>query len=229
MFHNRTYMRIRIALTGLLTLGVSWSSFAQTPVLKTAIDSLSYAIGVNVGGNIKQQGVTTNAAVLAQGLQDMVTGKKPLMSVEESNTFIQMYFQNEMARKAKLNKEAGQKFLVQNKEKPGIVTTTSGLQYQVIKEGAGAKPTTSDRVKVHYEGSLLDGSVFDSSVKRGEPATFGVTQVIRGWVEALQLMPVGSKWKLYIPSELAYGPQGPPTIGPDQMLIFEVELLGIEN
>jgi len=222
-------MRIRIACIGLLTLGVTSTTFAQAPVLKTTIDSLSYAIGVNVGGNIKQQGITPNSAVLALALQDMVTGKQPLMSVEASNNFIQAYFQNEFARKAKLNKEAGQKFLLQNKEKPGILTTASGLQYQILKEGTGAKPTTSDRVKVHYEGSLLDGSIFDSSVKRGEPATFGVTQVIRGWVEALQLMPVGSKWKLFIPSELAYGPQGPPTIGPDQMLIFEVELLGIEN
>ena len=119
------------------------------------------------------------------------------------------------------------KFLAENKTKPGIVTTASGLQYQVLVAGTGEKPTSADRVKVHYQGSLLDGTVFDSSIKRGEPATFGVTQVISGWVEALQLMPVGSKWKLFIPSELAYGPQGPPSIGPDQLLIFEVELLEI--
>lgn len=229
LFYQVTYMRIRLACLGFLTFGVISTSFAQAPILKNAVDSLSYAIGVNVGGNIKQQGITPNSAVLAQALQDMVTGKQPLMSVEESNNFIQAYFQNEYARKAKLNKEAGQKFLEQNKTKAGIVTTASGLQYQILKEGTGAKPTSSDRVKVHYEGSLLDGTVFDSSIKRGEPATFGVTQVIRGWVEALQLMPVGSKWKVFIPSELAYGPQGPPTIGPEQMLIFEMELLAIEK
>lgn len=229
MSYQPTYMRIRTALVGIFVLGLSLTASAQNQVLKSAIDSLSYAIGVNVGGNIKQQGITPNMSVLSLAMQDMVAGKQPLMSVEECNNFIQAYFQNEYAKKAKANKEAGQKFLQENKTKPGIVTTASGLQYQILKEGTGPKPTTSDRVKVHYEGSLLDGTIFDSSVKRGEPATFGVTQVIRGWVEALQLMPVGSKWKVFIPSELAYGPQGPPTIGPDQMLIFEVELLAIEN
>lgn len=229
MFYQPIYMRIRTALLGVIVWGVSLTASAQNQVLKTAIDSLSYAIGVNVGGNIKQQGITPNMKALSLAMEDMISGKQPLMSVEASNNFIQTFFQNEYARKAKANKEAGQKFLEENKTKPGIVTTASGLQYQVLKEGTGAKPTTSDRVKVHYEGALLDGTIFDSSVKRGEPATFGVTQVIRGWVEALQLMPVGSKWKVFIPSELAYGPQGPPTIGPDQVLIFEVELLGIEN
>ena len=229
MSYQPTYMRIRTALVGIFVLGLSLTASAQNQVLKSAIDSLSYAIGVNVGGNIKQQGITPNMSVLSLAMQDMVSGKQPLMSVEECNNFIQAYFQNEYAKKAKANKEAGQKFLQENKTKSGIVTTASRLQYQILKEGTGPKPTTSDRVKVHYEGSLLDGTIFDSSVKRGEPATFGVTQVIRGWVEALQLMPVGSKWKVFIPSELAYGPQGPPTIGPDQMLIFEVELLAIEN
>lgn len=207
----------------------SLSSVAQTAVvpLKTAVDSLSYAIGVNVGENLKRQGVNANVEVFAQAIKDVLASKKLVISTEECNNFIQSYFEREFAKKASVNKTAGVKFLAENKQKPGIVTTASGLQYQVMVAGTGEKPTSADRVKVHYQGSLLDGTVFDSSVKRGEPATFGVTQVISGWVEALQLMPVGSKWKLFIPSELAYGPQGPPSIGPDQLLIFEVELLEI--
>ena len=204
------------------------ASVAQTIVpLKTSVDSLSYAIGVNVGENLKRQGVNANVEVFAQAIKDVLASKKLVISAEESNNFIQSYFEKEFAKKANANKTAGVKFLAENKTKPGIVTTASGLQYQVLVAGTGEKPTSADRVKVHYQGSLLDGTVFDSSIKRGEPATFGVTQVISGWVEALQLMPVGSKWKLFIPSELAYGPQGPPSIGPDQLLIFEVELLEI--
>lgn len=206
----------------------SLASVAQTIVpLKTSVDSLSYAIGVNVGENLKRQGVNANVEAFAQAIKDVLASKKLVISAEESNNFIQSYFEKEFAKKANANKTAGVKFLAENKTKPGIVTTASGLQYQVLVAGTGEKPTSADRVKVHYQGSLLDGTVFDSSIKRGEPATFGVTQVISGWVEALQLMPVGSKWKLFIPSELAYGPQGPPSIGPDQLLIFEVELLEI--
>lgn len=221
-----TYFKITSLVA--VALFCSLSSVAQTIVpLKTSVDSLSYAIGVNVGENLKRQGVNANVEVFAQAIKDVLASKKLVISAEESNNFIQSYFEKEFAKKANANKNAGAKFLAENKTKPGIVTTASGLQYQVLVAGTGEKPTSADRVKVHYQGSLLDGTVFDSSIKRGEPATFGVTQVISGWVEALQLMPVGSKWKLFIPSELAYGPQGPPSIGPDQLLIFEVELLEI--
>lgn len=221
-----TYFKITSLVA--VALFCSLSSVAQTIVpLKTSVDSLSYAIGVNVGENLKRQGVNANVEVFAQAIKDVLASKKLVISAEESNNFIQSYFEKEFAKKANANKSAGVKFLAENKTKPGIVTTASGLQYQVLVAGTGEKPTSADRVKVHYQGSLLDGTVFDSSIKRGEPATFGVTQVISGWVEALQLMPVGSKWKLFIPSELAYGPQGPPSIGPDQLLIFEVELLEI--
>ncbi|MFN3588669.1 MAG: FKBP-type peptidyl-prolyl cis-trans isomerase [Spirosomataceae bacterium] len=217
-------------ITSIVAIAVvySFSSAAQTIVpLKTSVDSLSYAIGVNVGENLKRQGVNANVEVFAQAIKDVLASRKLVISTEESNNFIQSYFEKEFARKANANKTAGAKFLAENKVKPGIMTTASGLQYQILVAGTGEKPTSADRVKVHYQGSLLDGTIFDSSIKRGEPTTFGVTQVISGWVEALQLMPVGSKWKLFIPSELAYGPQGPPSIGPDQLLIFEVELLEI--
>jgi FKBP-type peptidyl-prolyl cis-trans isomerase FklB len=217
-------------ITSIVAIAVvySLSSAAQTIVpLKTSVDSLSYAIGVNVGENLKRQGVNANVEVFAQAIKDVLASRKLVISTEECNNFIQGYFEKEFARKANANKAAGAKFLAENKAKPGIMTTASGLQYQILVAGTGEKPTSADRVKVHYQGSLLDGTIFDSSIKRGEPTTFGVTQVISGWVEALQLMPVGSKWKLFIPSELAYGPQGPPSIGPDQLLIFEVELLEI--
>ncbi|MGQ1787545.1 MULTISPECIES: FKBP-type peptidyl-prolyl cis-trans isomerase [unclassified Saccharicrinis] len=155
---------------------------------------------------------------------------------QTANTFLQTAFQAAQDRKNLMpgmpafeNKKAGAEFLAQNGKKDGVVTTASGLQYEVMKAGKGVKPTTTDKVKVHYHGTLLDGTVFDSSVDRGEPTSFGVTQVIPGWTEALQLMPVGSKYKLYIPGDLAYGSRGQGQIGPNQLLVFEVELLDIEK
>ena len=195
--------------------------------LKNGLDSISYAIGVNIAGNLKQQNLKVNSAMMAKAIDDVLGGKTTLMETNACNTYIQGYFQNESMKKGATNKAVGDKFLASNKTKAGVITLPSGLQYSIMKDGTGAKPASSDKVKVHYHGTLIDGSIFDSSVERGQPAEFGVTQVIAGWVEALQLMPVGSKWKLYIPSDLAYGPQGPPSIGPNQVLIFEVELLEI--
>lgn len=198
---------------------------AQT--LKTSLDSLSYAIGINVGDNLRNQKLNVNPDILAKAIKDAISSNKSIMTSEASGAFIQNYFQNQADKSGNENKVKGQAFLAQNKTKTGIQSTASGLQYKVLTAGTGLKPAETDKVKVHYHGTLIDGTVFDSSVERGEPATFGVTQVIKGWVEALQLMPVGSKWTLYIPSDLAYGPQGPPSIGPNQTLIFDVELIEI--
>ncbi len=195
--------------------------------LKNGIDSISYAIGVNIAGNLKQQNLKVNADMIAKAIDQIMNGKATFMEANACNAYIQGYFQNESMKKGSANQKIGDKFLAENKTKAGVITLPSGLQYSVMKEGTGAKPASSDKVKVHYHGTLIDGTVFDSSVDRGQPAEFGVTQVIQGWVEALQLMPVGSKWKLFIPANLAYGPQGPPSIGPNQALIFEVELLDI--
>jgi len=197
--------------------------------MKNGIDSISYAIGMNIAGNLKQQNLKVNSTIMAKAIDQVLNGQTTLMDGNAANAYIQGYFQNESMKKGAANKAVGDKYLAENKTKAGVVTLPSGLQYSIMKEGTGEKPASTDKVKVHYHGTLIDGSVFDSSVERGQPAEFGVTQVIQGWVEALQLMPVGSKWKLFIPSNLAYGPQGPPSIGPNQVLIFEVELLEIDN
>ncbi|WP_367914203.1 FKBP-type peptidyl-prolyl cis-trans isomerase [Leadbetterella sp. DM7] len=198
----------------------------QGQELKTTNDSLSYAIGVDVATTFKKQNLAINAEVFARAIQATLADK-PAMNPEQCNDFIRNYFMNESMRSAKENKDKGQAFLNKNKEVAGVVTLPSGLQYQVIKEGTGARPTLDDQVKVHYSGETLDGNEFDSSVKRGEPVVFGLTQVIKGWTEVLQLMPVGSKWKVFIPEDLAYGLQAPPVIGPNQTLVFEIELLNI--
>ncbi|MEZ4983004.1 MAG: FKBP-type peptidyl-prolyl cis-trans isomerase [Saprospiraceae bacterium] len=193
---------------------------AQT--IENEKDSISYAMGVLLMENLKSQGVTEiNAEMATKGITDAMKGGELLMSPQAASQVLQAYIQ-------KNQEKAGKDFLVQNGKKEGIITLPSGLQYEVVTEGKGPKPTKSDRVTVHYEGTLINGDVFDSSYKRGEPATFGVTQVIAGWTEALQLMSVGSKWRLYIPHELAYGSRAMQTIPAYSTLIFDVELLGIE-
>ena len=199
----------------------------STISMKNGIDSISYAIGMNIAGNLKQQNLKVNSEMMAKAIDQILNGQPTWMEGNAANAYIQGYFQNESMKKGAANQKVGEKFLAENKSKAGIITLPSGMQYQVMTAGTGAKPASTDKVKVHYHGTLIDGTVFDSSVERGQPAEFGVTQVIQGWIEALQLMPVGSKWKLFIPSNLAYGPQGPPSIGPNQVLIFEVELLDI--
>jgi FKBP-type peptidyl-prolyl cis-trans isomerase FklB len=199
-------------------------------------DSLSYAIGYAMASNLKQQNILVNYAPFSKAVKD-VFNSQPLVLEESVIQGVLQQFQQEMQSKANAekskegsaNKLVGEKFLEENKKNAGVVTLPSGLQYQILKEGTGAKPGPTDQVKTHYHGTLISGKVFDSSVERGEPVTFGVNQVIKGWTEALQLMPVGSKWKLFIPSELAYGEYGPPSIGPNQALIFEVELISIEG
>jgi FKBP-type peptidyl-prolyl cis-trans isomerase FklB len=200
-------------------------------VLKNSLDSMSYALGVSMSKFYKEQGVKSiNTALLAKAINDFYKTGKTLLNDQQANMSISDYLQGLKGEKAAANKKIGQEFLAANAKKPGVVTLPSGLQYQIVKEGTGPKPTPADKVKCHYHGTLIDGTVFDSSVDRGQPIDFPVTGVIKGWVEALQLMPVGSKWKLFIPSELAYGDnQAGPSIKPGSTLIFDVELLEIVN
>lgn len=200
------------------------------------LDKLSYALGLSMGHNFRASGIQSiNAADFADGVKAVFEGTTPKMTIDEAKAEIQTYFQALEAKQreaaaamGKVNAEAGEKFLAENGQRPEVVTTPSGLQYEVLQQGEGPKPAAHDQVKVHYTGRLLDGTVFDSSVERGEPATFGVTQVIPGWVEALQMMNAGSRWRLYIPSALAYGPNGAGgAIGPNATLIFDVELLEV--
>jgi FKBP-type peptidyl-prolyl cis-trans isomerase FklB len=199
-------------------------------VMKNALDSVSYAIGLNVAQFYKQQGIDNiNTTCVQKGMADALAGN-PALTEEQMNMAVGNYMQKLRSKKAEANKVAGAAFLTANGKKPGVVTLPSGLQYQIITQGTGPKPTINDKVKCHYHGTLIDGSVFDSSVERGQPVDFPVGGVIKGWVEALQLMPVGSKWKLFIPSDLAYGDrEAGPKIGPGSTLIFDVELLSIEK
>lgn len=198
------------------------------PVLKNKVDSFSYAIGVSIANFYKEQGIKEiNSALVTKALADVKAGKG-LLTEDQVNTCIMNYMQEKKSEKSAGARKAGEAFLAENKKKPGVITTPSGLQYQVIKEGTGPKPGPNDQVKVHYHGTLLDGTVFDSSVQRGEPIVLGVSNVIMGWIEALQMMPVGSKWKLFIPSNLGYGDNDMgPTIKAGSTLIFEVELIDI--
>ncbi|OGS32456.1 MAG: hypothetical protein A2474_07775 [Elusimicrobia bacterium RIFOXYC2_FULL_34_12] len=205
--------------------------------LKTKKDKVSYSIGVDIGNNLKSQGLDIDSDVLAKGLIDAYSGKKISLTDEEIKQAITELQQEMMAKQEEKSKESGDKnknigeeFLAKNKTKPGVKTLPSGLQYKIITEGTGAKPKATDTVVVNYSGTLIDGTEFDSSYKRGQPATFPVNAVIKGWTEALQLMKTGSKWELYIPSELAYGDRGAGnTIGPNSVLIFTVELIDIQK
>lgn len=193
------------------------------------MDKISYALGLSIGNNFQNSGINSlQVEDFVKGLNDVLSGAQPAISYDEAKQVINEFFMNLQKQKLELNKKAGEEFLTINKGKAGVVTLPSGLQYQVLQNGEGAKPAASDKVKCHYHGTLINGTVFDSSVQRGQPAVFGVSQVIPGWVEALQLMSVGSKWRLFIPSELAYGEQGAgDVIEPNSTLIFDVELLDI--
>jgi FKBP-type peptidyl-prolyl cis-trans isomerase FklB len=197
--------------------------------LKNATDSVSYAIGMSLASFYKEQGITTvNASLVTKALNDAMKGQKTLLTEEQMNMSITNYLQQMKKEKSAAARKTGEEFLAANKTKPGVVTLPSGLQYQVVKEGTGPKPGPTDTVKCHYHGTLINGTIFDSSVDRGQPIDFPVNGVIKGWVEALQLMPVGSKWKLFIPADLAYGDnQAGAKIAPGSTLIFDVELLEI--
>lgn len=200
------------------------------------MDKLSYALGMSMGHNFKGTGIKTlNSADFAAGVASVYDGVKPEMTFDEAKRIVNEYFakleaemQAEAAKQGEVNRKNGEAFLTENAKREGIKVTESGLQYEALESGKGDSPKASDNVEVHYTGKLIDGTVFDSSVERGVPASFGVTQVIPGWVEALQLMHEGDKWRLYIPSDLAYGPNGAGgVIGPNMTLIFDVELLRV--
>ncbi len=218
---------------------------AQTPAakspslltLKTPKDKLSYAIGLNIGKSMKKDGVDADPAIVLRGIKDAIAGGKTLLTDQEAQAALAT-LQSDLRKKQELlmqqtaekNKTEGEAFLAANKTKEGVIALPSGLQYKILQQGSGPKPSATDSVVCNYRGTLLNGTEFDSSYKRGQPATFPVGQVIKGWTEALQLMSVGSKWQLFIPSDLAYGPRGAGRgIGPNSTLIFEVELLSIQG
>lgn len=216
---------------GVLALAATANlSFAKETKLTTDMQKASYAIGQQIGENMKNQGVDVDVAVLAESMTEALAGKKSRLTDEESRAAMQSLQEKVKAKHAQLalkNKDDGEKFLTENGKKKGIVTTTTGLQYEVVKEGKGATPKEGAKVKVHYKGTLLDGKEFDSSYKRNAPAEFGVNDVIPGWTEALKLMKVGSMYNLTIPSKLAYGEHGQGPIPPNSVLKFQVELLEI--
>jgi FKBP-type peptidyl-prolyl cis-trans isomerase len=236
--------RTAIVLAWALALGLA--AFAQQPStqtppaqaqdtspLKTPKDKASYAIGMQVGGSLHRQGIDVDLNVLMQGMKDAIGGKT-LMTDDEARAALTQ-LQNDMRAKAMAGAEAtkkeGEVYLAANKTKPGVVALPSGLQYKVLKAGTGEKPAATDKVVCNYRGTLINGTEFDASEKHGGPATFPVNGVIKGWTEALQLMPVGSKWQLFIPSDLAYGERGTPdgSIPPNSTLVFEVELVSIQK
>ncbi len=225
-----------IAVLGFVLL-VSQVGAEEKPVLKEQKDKISYSIGMNIGNNLKKQAIDVNPDALVSGIKDALSGGKALMTEQEVNDTL-MAFQKEMASKqserlkelGEKNKKEGEAFLAENKKKEGVITLPSGLQYKVIKEGTGETPKLTDTVTTNYRGTLIDGTEFDSSYRREQPATFPVKGVIAGWTEALQLMKVGSKWQLFTPSNLAYGERGAGRdIGPNATLIFDVELLSIKE
>lgn len=227
---------VTIAIFSLVACGQETPNGAlPAPAYKTTLDQASYGIGINIGENLKADGLEINVEALAQGIKDALANAKPRLDQAQIAAALQAFQQEMQAKSAARAKVAGEKnlgegraFLAANKTKQGVVTLPSGLQYTVLTPGNGPSPKLTDTVRTHYHGTLIDGTVFDSSVERKEPATFPVGRVIRGWTEALQLMNVGSKWRLFVPSELAYGPQGQGPIGPHAVLVFDVELLGIE-
>jgi len=228
-------MTLKWLTAAALCLVAAYAS-AEDATLKNPKEKLSYGIGTDLGRNLKRLGVDVDPDLLIKGFTDAMSGAQPLMTDEEIGATLSA-FQQQIQRKAaqaaaaagEENKKAGEAFLAQNKGKQGVVTLPSGLQYKILKAGEGKKPTASDTVECNYRGTLIDGNEFDSSYRRGQPATFGVSQVIPGWQEALQLMSVGSKWQLFVPADLAYGERGAGReIGPNSTLIFEVELLAIK-
>jgi FKBP-type peptidyl-prolyl cis-trans isomerase FklB len=221
---NYTFSIVTIIIA---TITINLNMSAQK--LNNEIDSVSYSLGVNIGENIKTQFPDIDIKNFEAAIKDVLDdSKEPTVSGADAQKKIQEYFSKQQAKASESVVEEGRKFLATNSKKENIFTLESGLQYEVIKAGEGAKPSLNDQVTTHYHGTLIDGTVFDSSVERGQPASFPVNGVIKGWTEALQLMNVGSKWRLFVPYDLAYGERGAgPQIGPFTTLIFEVELISI--
>jgi FKBP-type peptidyl-prolyl cis-trans isomerase FklB len=230
-------MKLRLAVVMSVLLVASYAMAGEKPELKTQKDKASYAIGLSMGGSLKKNGIEVNSDVLFAGIKDALSGSKPLMTEEEMKDTMAAVQKEAQARQqeqamaaAGKNKKEGEAFLAANKKKDGVITLKSGLQYKIIKNGSGKTPKATDSVTVNYKGTLIDGTEFDSSYKRGQPATFPVNGVIAGWTEALQLMKEGAKWQLFLPSNLAYGERGAGgIIGPDAVLIFDVELISVNK
>jgi FKBP-type peptidyl-prolyl cis-trans isomerase FklB len=227
----------KLILAAAIVLLLSFAAAAQdAPELKTDKDKFSYALGMNFGENFRKQGLELDPAVFAKGFAESFNGSKTAMTDQEMQTLLMAASQEIQKKQAALRaakgeaaQKEGEAFLAANKTKEGVVTLPSGLQYKILKAGTGDKPTLDDTVVCNYKGTLIDGTEFDASEKHGGPATFPVKGVIAGWTEALQLMQVGSKWQLFVPSNLAYGAQGQGEIGPNATLIFEVELVSIQK
>jgi len=222
-------------LTILLVVAIGACQGGSSVDLESFEGKSSYAVGVDIGTNLERTGVELELSGVLSGISDVLEGREPLLTVEEIrevlqelSTRMQTAQQQQVEEATERNITEGQEYLAQNGQREGVVTTASGLQYEVLTQGTGPRPSATDQVSVNYRGTLVDGTEFDSSYERGEPVTFPINQVIAGWTEALQLMPVGSKYQFVIPSNLAYGERGSgPVIGPNATLIFEVELLGI--
>jgi FKBP-type peptidyl-prolyl cis-trans isomerase FklB len=221
-----------IVLLGVLFL-VNQVNAQETLILKNQKDKVSYIIGMEIGNNLKNQSIEVDSNILAKGVKDALSGAKPILTQQEIQATMTAFQKEVMAKReevAKQNKKDGETFLAENKKKEGVKSLPSGLQYKVIKVGTGKKPKSSDTVTVHYRGTLIDGTEFDSSYKRGQTVSFPVSGVIPGWTEGLQLMEEGAKWQIFIPSNLAYGERGAGgLIGPNATLIFEVELVSIQE
>ncbi len=227
-------MKIRTLVLVAVVSCLSTPLWAEDLKLETENDKISYSVGFQVGGDFQKQGVELNAEAMVRGVQDAIAAAEPKLTSEEMNRVlvqlkqkIMFAQQEERERISRESAQAGKLFLAENAKKEGVKTTESGLQYEVIQEGAGESPGAQDTVTVHYKGTLLDGTEFDSSYGRGEPASFRLDRVIKGWTEGVQLMKPGAKYKFYIPSALAYGPRGGGQIPPNSTLIFEVELLSV--
>lgn len=231
-------MKMKLVTAAVMGLAMSTAMAATDATsLATDKDKLSYSIGADLGKNFKNQGIDVNPEAMAKGMQDAMSGAQLALTEQQMKDVLNKFQKDLMAKrtaefnkKADENKVTGEAFLTENKNKPGVVVLPSGLQYKVINSGNGVKPGKSDTVTVEYTGRLIDGTVFDSTEKTGKPATFQVSQVIPGWTEALQLMPAGSTWEIYVPSGLAYGPRsvGGP-IGPNETLIFKIHLISVKK
>jgi FKBP-type peptidyl-prolyl cis-trans isomerase FklB len=229
-------MKLRLSAIAFMIFAAAASMAQEGSALKTQKEKVSYGIGIDISKGFKQRGLDLDVEMLIKGLRDGYTGGKALMTDDEMRTALTAY-QKELQDKeeeaikaqSEKNKAEGDAFLAANKSKEGVVTLPSGLQYKILKAGTGKLPIEADTVSVHYQGTLINGNVFDSSIKRGEPISISPKEVIPGWKEALTLMPVGSKWQLFIPPNLAYGSQPMDPIGPNSVLIFEVELLSIKE
>ncbi|HAT8264969.1 TPA: FKBP-type peptidyl-prolyl cis-trans isomerase [Legionella pneumophila] len=232
------FMKMKLVTAAVMGLAMSTAMAATDATsLATDKDKLSYSIGADLGKNFKNQGIDVNPEAMAKGMQDAMSGAQLALTEQQMKDVLNKFQKDLMAKrtaefnkKADENKVKGEAFLTENKNKPGVVVLPSGLQYKVINPGNGVKPGKSDTVTVEYTGRLIDGTVFDSTEKTGKPATFQVSQVIPGWTEALQLMPAGSTWEIYVPSGLAYGPRsvGGP-IGPNETLIFKIHLISVKK